>query len=74
MLTKFPTARKPDNYAVEAANLRIKNNALETKMQQLEADYFDLWVGVIRDGSRTIEDVPEKYREMVRRKTENAYE
>lgn len=74
MLTKFPTSRKPDNYAVEAANLRIKNNALETTIRQLEADYLDLWVGVIRDGFRKIEDVPEKYREMVRRKTENAYD
>lgn len=74
MLTKFQSARKPDNYAVEAANLRIKNNALETTMRQMEADYLDLWIGVIRDGYRKIEDVPEKYRERVRRKTENGYD
>lgn len=72
MLTRFPTTRKSDNYAVEAANLRIKNNSLEAGMRKLEADYLDLWVEVIRDGSRTLDDVPQEYRERVRIKMEDA--
>ena len=62
MLRKFQSFQKPDNYAMEAANMRIKNNTLESAMRILEADYLDLWVEVIRDGSRVIEDVPAKYR------------
>jgi hypothetical protein len=74
MLRRFQNIQKPDNTAVETANLRLKNNALESSMRGLEADYLDLWVGVIRDGSRCIEDVPEKYRERVRKKLEGLYE
>ena len=72
MLRRFPTVRKSDNYAVEAANLRMRNNGLESEMRQLEADYLDLWIGVIRDGSRSVDDVPAKYRERVRLKMEEA--
>lgn len=72
MLTRFPSARKTDNYAVEAANLRMKNNVLETGMRKLEADYLDLWIGVIRDGSRILDDVPQEYRERVRIRMEGA--
>lgn len=72
MLRKFQTVRKGDNYAVEAANLRMRNNGLESEMRQLEADYLDLWIGVIRDGSRSVDDVPVKYRERVRLKTEES--
>lgn len=72
MLRKFQSFQKPDNYAMEAANMRIKNNTLESEMRKLEADYLDLWIGVIRDGSRSIDDVPEKYRERVQLKTEES--
>ena len=72
MLRKFQSFQKPDNYAMEAANMRIKNNTLESAMRILEADYLDLWVEVIRDGSRVIEDVPAKYRERVQKKAEEA--
>lgn len=72
MLTKFSSVRKPDNYAIEAANLRMRNNSLESEMRKLEADYLDLWIGVIRDGSRSIDDVPVKYRERVCLKMEES--
>lgn len=72
MLRKFPTVRKHENHAVEAANLRMRNNGLESEMRKLEADYLDLWIGVIRDGSRLIDDVPVKYRERVRMKMEES--
>lgn len=68
MLRKFPSFQKPDNSAVEAANLRMKNNTLESSLRMLEADYLDLWVGVIRDGFRTLDDVPAKYYEAVQKK------
>lgn len=70
MLSRFQTVKKPDNYAVEAANLRMRNNTLESEMRKLESDYLDLWVRVIREGSHSLSEVPEKYRERVRSKTE----
>ena len=72
MLRRFQTVRKSENYAVEAANLRMRNNGLESEMRKLEADYLDLWIGVIREGSRSIDDVPVTYRERVRLKMEES--
>ena len=72
MLRRLQSTKKTDNYAIEAANLRMRNNALEMGMRKLEADYLDLWVRVIRDGSRTLDDVPMAYRERVRSRMEDA--
>ena len=72
MLRRFQTVRKSENYAVEAATLRMRNNGLESEMRKLEADYLDLWIGVIREGSRSIDDVPTMYRERVRLKMEES--
>lgn len=72
MLRRLQSTRTTDNYAIEAANLRMRNNALEMGMRKLEADYLDLWVRVIRDGSRTLDDVPMAYRERVRSRMEDA--
>lgn len=72
MLRRLQSTKKPDNYAIEAANLRMRNNALEMGMRKLEADYLDLWVRVIRDGSRTLDDIPMAYRERVRSRMEDA--
>ena len=72
MLRRLQSTKKPDNYAIEAANFRMRNNALEMGMRKLEADYLDLWVRVIRDGSRTLDDVPMAYRERVRSRMEDA--
>lgn len=72
MLRRLQSTQKTDNYAIEAANLRMRNNALEMGMRKLEADYLDLWVRVIRDGSRTLDDVPMAYRERVRSRMEDA--